>query len=213
VVTTVLVAANLVCFLIELQLGDGLDAFVRRWGLVPADAVEPAAYVTLLTSTFLHAGWLHMLSNMVYLAVFGPTVERRLGGARFALLYIVSGLAGSLAYVLAQPASTMPAVGASGAIAGLIAAHLVLYPGATIGSLAPMLFLHVVDSTPTLVLLLVWLATQLLSGVASLTTTTAGVAWWAHAGGFASGLALATLLRRRPRGRQLRVDDLGSSGS
>jgi membrane associated rhomboid family serine protease len=215
VVTAVLVAANLVCFLIELNLGDGLDPFVRRWGLVPADAVEPAAFVTLLTSTFLHAGWLHVISNMVYLAVFGPPVERRLGGTSFGLLYIVSGLVGSLAYVLAQAASTVPAVGASGAIAGVIAAHLVLYPGATLGSLGPMLFLHVVDSTPTLVLLLVWLATQLLSGVASLTTTTTGVAWWAHAAGFASGLALATLLRRRgrPRGRQLRVDDLGSSGS
>jgi len=199
--TLALVVANVACFAVELSLGDGLAAFVRRWGLVPAEAADPAASVTLLTSMFLHAGWLHLLSNMVYLGVFGPPVERRLGALRFAVLYLGSGLVGSLAYLLAQPSSMVPAVGASGAIAGLIAAHLVLYPGATLGSLAPVLFLHVVDSAPTLLLLLVWLASQLLAGVASLTTAT-GIAWWAHAGGFASGLTLAPMLRRRQlRGR------------
>jgi membrane associated rhomboid family serine protease len=203
VVTLVLVGLNLAAFGAELALGSGVDGFVQRWGLVPADVFEsvrgrqgPAALVTLLTSTALHAGWLHLFANVLYLAVFGPAVERRLGGARFALLYVASGLVGSLAYLLAQPTSEAPAIGASGAIAGVIAAHLVLYPGATLGSIAPVLFLQVVESTPTLLLLLVWLATQLFSSVASLTTTT-GIAWWAHLGGFASGLALAPLLRRR----------------
>lgn len=202
-VTWLFVAANLAGFLFELSLGEGLDGFVRRWGLVPADVFDslrgnasPAALVTLLTSTFLHAGWLHLLSNLLYLAVFGLPVERRLGAARFALMYLISGLVGSVAYLVAQPASDVPAVGASGAIAGVIAAHLVLYPGATLGSLAPVLFLHVVESAPTLLLLLIWLATQLLSSVALLTTST-GIAWWAHLGGFASGLALAPALRRR----------------
>jgi membrane associated rhomboid family serine protease len=203
VITAVLLAANVAAFVFELSLGGALEPFVRRWGLVPADVLEafraqdaPAALVTLLTSIFLHAGWLHLLSNLVYLAVFGPPVERQIGAARFTALYLTSGLVGSLAFLVAQPTSETPAVGASGAIAGVIAAHLVLFPGATLGSLAPVLFLHVVESTPTLLLLLVWLATQLLSGVASLTTTT-GIAWWAHAGGFASGLALAPLVRRR----------------
>lgn len=202
-VTSLLVAANLAAFALELSLGAGLDGFVRRWGLVPADvfdsfrgAESPAAVVTLLTSTLVHAGWLHLLSNMVYLGVFGLPVERRIGGARFAILYVVSGLVGSLAYLFAQPTSQAPAVGASGAIAGVIAAHLVLFPGATLGSLAPVLFLHVVESTPTLLLLLVWLATQVLSSVASLTSTTS-IAWWAHVGGFASGLALAPVFRGR----------------
>src|SRR5712692_1831561 len=202
-VTWLLVGANVAGFGLELSLGGGLDGFLRRWGLVPADVFDslhgsagPAALVTLLTSTFLHAGWLHLLANLLYLAVFGLPVERRVGAARFAVLYVVSGLVGSLAYLLAQPASDVPAVGASGAIGGVIAAHLVLYPGATLGSLAPVLFLHVVDSTPTLLLLLVWLATQLFSSVASLTTTT-GIAWWAHLGGFASGLILGPLLRTR----------------
>jgi membrane associated rhomboid family serine protease len=202
--TALLVLANLVAFALELSRGgSGVDAFVRRWGLVPVDVLDslrgedaPAALVTLLTSTFLHAGWLHLLSNLVYLGVFGPPVERRVGATRYLLIYLASGLTGSLAYLVAQPTSQAPAVGASGAIAGIIAAHLVLFPGATLGSLAPVLFLHVVESTPTLLLLLIWLATQLLSGVASLTTTT-GIAWWAHLGGFAAGLALASILRKR----------------
>jgi membrane associated rhomboid family serine protease len=202
--TSLLIAANVVVFAIELSLHGELDPFVRRWGLVPADVFEslhgtdgPAALVTLLTSAFLHAGWLHLLSNLLYLAVFGLPVERRVGAARFALLYTMSGLIGSLAYLVAQPASEVPAVGASGAIAGVIAAHLVLFPGATLGSLAPVLFLHVVESTPTLLLLLVWLGTQLLSSVASLTTST-GMAWWAHVGGFVTGLAIGPLIRTRP---------------
>jgi membrane associated rhomboid family serine protease len=200
--TGLLVATNLAAFLLEVSLGPAeLEPFLRRWGLVPADVLEslrgaegPAALVTLWTSIFLHAGWLHLLANSLYLAVFGLPVERRTGSARFALLYFVSGLAGSVAYLFAQPTSDQPAVGASGAIAGVIAAHLVLFPGATLGSLAPVLFLQVVESAPTLILLLVWLATQLFSSVASLTTSTS-IAWWAHLGGFASGLALAPLIR------------------
>ncbi|MBV9325786.1 MAG: rhomboid family intramembrane serine protease [Chloroflexi bacterium] len=198
VVTLALVVANVVLFVVELSQGGQIDAFVRRWGLVPADVHDgpAAAAITLLTSTFLHAGWFHLAANMIYLAVFGPPVERRLGPTRFLVLYVASGLIGSLAYVLVQPLSAAPAVGASGAIAGVIAAFLVLFPGATLGSLAPVLFLHVVESTPTLLLLLLWLATQVFSSVASLTTAT-GIAWWAHLGGFASGLVLAPVLRTR----------------
>jgi membrane associated rhomboid family serine protease len=197
VVTLALVVANVLLFVVELSQGADIDAFVLRWGLVPADVRDgPAAAITLLTSTFLHTGWVHLVANMIYLAVFGPPVERRLGVTRFVALYVVCGLVGSLTYVLVQPLSTLPAVGSSGAIAGVIAANLVLFPGATLGSLAPVLFLHVVESTPTLLLLLVWLATQVFSSVASLTTTT-GIAWWAHLGGFASGLVLAPVLRPR----------------
>jgi len=137
---------------------------------------------------------------VLYLTVFGLPVERRVGSARFSLLYLVSAVVGSLSYLVAQPTSQTPAVGASGAIAGVIAAHLVLYPGATLGSVAPVLFLSVVESTPTLLLLLLWLATQVFSSVASLTTST-GIAWWAHVGGFAAGLVLAPLLRKRRMAR------------
>jgi membrane associated rhomboid family serine protease len=201
VVTLALVVLNLAVFALELSQGADVDAFVRRWGLVPADVHEvPLAAITLLTSTFLHAGWFHLGANMLYLVVFGLPVERRVGPARFATIYAMSALAGSVAYLLAQPQSPTPAIGASGAIAGIIAANLVLFPGATLGSLSPVLFLHVAESTPTLLLLIVWLATQVLSSVASLTTST-GIAWWAHLGGFACGLVLAPVLRgHRSRG-------------
>ena len=202
-VTLVLIGINLAAFALELAQGSEVDSFVRRWGLVPTDvfgAEGRAALVTLLTSAFLHAGWLHLLSNLLYLGVFGLPVERRVGPARFAVLYVASAVAGSLAYLAAQPASQTPAVGASGAIAGVIAAHLVLLPGATLGTLAPVLFLSVVETAPTLLLLLLWLATQVLSSVASLTTST-GIAWWAHLGGFGTGLVLAPVLRRRRMAR------------
>ena len=202
-VTLTLVALNLAVFVLEVSLGGEVDAFVRRWGLVPNDlrgSEGQGALVTLLTSTFLHAGWLHLLSNLLYLTVFGLPVEHRVGSARFSLLYVVSAVVGSLSYLVAQPTSQTPAVGASGAIAGVIAAHLVLYPGATLGSVAPVLFLSVVESTPTLLLLLLWLATQVFSSVASLTTST-GIAWWAHVGGFVAGLVLAPVLRKRRMAR------------
>ena len=199
-VTAALVAANVAVFLLEVSMGGAeVDSFMRRWGLVPADVGDsPGVWVTLLTSTFLHVGWLHLLANMLYLAVFGMPVERRLGGAGLATIYVASGLVGNAVHLLVQPTSTAPAVGASGAVSGVIAAYLVLFPGATLGSLAPVLFLHVVESTPVVLLLLVWLAAQLFSGVASLTSNTS-IAWWAHLGGFLTGLACASLLKGRRR--------------
>src|SRR5262249_34299965 len=148
--TLSLVAANLAVFLLEFGLSTAaLEVFERRWGLVPADVLEstrgsdgPAVLVTLLTSMVLHTGRLPLLSTVLYLIVFGLPVERRVGPARFGLLYLGGGLAGSLAYLLAQPASHQPAIGASGAIAGVIAAHLVLFPGMTLGSLSPVVFLR-----------------------------------------------------------------------
>jgi len=195
--TATLVLANVAVFAFELSLGDNVESLVRRWGLVPADLADnPAALVTLLTSTFLHASWLHLLSNLLYLAVFGLPIERRIGSTRFGMLYLASALGGSLAHLLAQPMSTQPTVGASGAVAGVIAAHLVLFPNATLGSLAPVLFLQVIEKVPVVPLLLVWLAAQLLAGLASLTSSS-GVAWSAHLGGFAVGIAMALVLRGR----------------
>jgi rhomboid family protein len=193
VLTLGLVGLNVVCFLIELSLGSQADAALRRWGLVPADVLSsPAAWITLVTSLFLHAGWLHLLFNVLYLAVFGMGVERLLGTLRFGLLYLISGLTGGLAYVAAQSAAEAPAVGASGAIAGVIAASLVLQPRVALGAVFG--YLPTSASLPTLVLLIVWLLSQLLSGVASIAATT-GIAWWAHLGGFLAGLVVTSTLR------------------
>ncbi len=205
--TIVLVLANLLAFLGELSLGDDLGAFLQRWGLVPVDVApylrgenggDPSVLVTLFTSTFLHAGWFHLLANVLYLGVFGGSVEERLGTLRFLLLYVVSGTVGSVVYVAVQPESIAPAIGASGAIAGVIAANLVLFPGATLGSLAPVLFFQAVENVPALLLLLVWVVAQLFSGVASITAAS-GIAWSAHLGGFLAGLVLAPILRPRQR--------------
>jgi membrane associated rhomboid family serine protease len=216
VVTLGLIAACFVAFAYELGVlassGEGgLSTFILQHGLVPTDLTASIArgawlsapVVGVFTSLFLHAGWLHLLINLVYLVFFGGAVERRLGPGRFLALYLTSGVVGGLAVLLAQPDSQTPAIGASGAIAGVIAAHLFLFPGATLGTLVPMLFFQVVENVPALLLLLLWLLAQLLSGVvASITAATgAGVAWWAHAGGFASGLALAPLVGRRRRRR------------
>jgi rhomboid family protein len=183
--TFALIALNVAVFGVELTQGGDIEAFVQRWGLIPADVTSsPAAAITLLTSTFLHAGWLHLGANMIYLGVFGLPLEQKLGRIRFGFIYLVSALVGSLAYVLLQPLSETPAVGASGAVSGVIAARL-------------MLFLHVVESGPILLLLLLWVVTQLLAGIASLSplTGSTGIVWWAHLGGFASGLVLAPLAR------------------
>jgi membrane associated rhomboid family serine protease len=187
-------------FGLELRLGDDLASFVQRWGVVPRDLLSsPPALITLLTAIFLHAGWLHVLSNLLYLAVFGSAVEARLGHLRYLVLFLASGLVGDLVYSLLQSSSTTPAIGASGAIAGSIGAFLVLSAG------APVLFFPFVDNVPVLPLLGLWLLAQVLSGLASIITTGAG-AWWAHLGGFVCGLLLAPLLRlSRHRARGLRT--------
>jgi membrane associated rhomboid family serine protease len=205
-ITRLLLLANGVLFLVELRAGEELETLLQRWGLVSADiwaylrgvaAESPAVLVTFLSSLFLHAGWLHLLVNLLYLGFFGGAVESVLGPSRYLALYMLGGVAGGLSHVLARPEAQVPAIGASGAIAGLLGAYLVLLPGAALGPLAPVLSLSGAN-VPALLLLLVWLLAQALGGVATFAST-GGVAWWAHLGGFVGGLALAPLLRPRRR--------------
>lgn len=201
--TRALIAANLVVFGFELALGHQTSSIIQRWGLVPAEvspvlrqplAVPAAALITLLSSTFLHSSWLHLLTNMLYLGVFGGAVEARLGHGRFLVLYALCAIAAGVAYVLAQPSLSQVAVGASGAVSGMIAANLVLFPGATVGLLMPMVFFRRVESAPALLLLALWVVLQALAGIASVSAP-GGAPIWAHLGGFASGIVLAPLLR------------------
>lgn len=207
--TRTLVLLNVAAFAVQMTRGEAVNDFLHRWGLVPLEywalwrgepGAELSVLVTLLTSGFLHAGWLHLLVNMVYLLVFGSAVESFLGSRRFLGIYGAGLLAGAAAHVVMQADEWQPAVGASGAIAAVIASHLVLFPSATLGSLAPVLFFRPAASLPALALLVLWLLVQLIGGVASLGATV-DVAWWSHVGGFVAGLALAPVLRPRRRHR------------
>jgi membrane associated rhomboid family serine protease len=209
IITFSLIVANLVAFWYQFSLGEvRLEQFLGVWGIVPrnlaaffegADA-HPGVLVTPLTSMYLHVGVLHLASNMLYLWVFGAAVERQLGRRRFLGFYTVCGLLAAAAQVLAWRDSSIPAVGASGAIAGLLAAYLVLRPGATIAAVAPFLFFFPAVDVPAVLMLCLWFLSQFFSGLASLSSGAgAGAAWLAHLAGFFSGLVLIHFFRHRPR--------------
>ncbi|HXF81286.1 MAG TPA: rhomboid family intramembrane serine protease [bacterium] len=208
IVTYLLILANVLVFLYMSTLGSevALERFVLAWGAVPGEITghlpaDPAAeYPTLLTSMFLHGGWGHLLGNMLYLWIFGDNVEDLMGHGGFLLFYLLAGLAAVGAHILANPASAIPLVGASGAIAGVLGAYLALFPRARIISLVVFGFYWRTVAVPAMLFLPVWFLMQFLQGVATLGADTAGVAWWAHVGGFAAGFVLVRFFaRRRPR--------------
>jgi membrane associated rhomboid family serine protease len=207
-----LIVINVVVFLYELTLGSDLEAFARHWGVVPVQVAQalqgsPGAHLavlaTLITATFLHAGWLHLGGNMLFLWIFGDNVEDRLGHGRYLVFYLVCGIVANLAQVYAAPTSDVPAIGASGAIAGVLGAYAVTYPGATVSVILPIFFLFTVVDVPALIMIGLWFITQFFSGVASLGEASAeagGVAWWAHVGGFVFGMLLMIVLPKdQPR--------------
>jgi membrane associated rhomboid family serine protease len=166
-------------------------------------------WLTLLTCTFLHGGWLHMLGNMWFLHIFGDNVEDRLGHFGYLLFYVGCGIAASAAHLVLNASSTMPTIGASGAIAGVMGAYLYLYPRANIEALVPIVFFFQVLVVPAPVFLVIWFAMQFFEGTLAITSqTTGGVAWWAHIGGFAAGFLVAWGLGRihqlRPAAQVLR---------
>jgi membrane associated rhomboid family serine protease len=209
-VTFALIGACFAAFAIELSVtasgGDAaLEGFFEQWGAVPADitaALERGDYlgqamVGMLTSMFLHGGWLHLLGNMLFLWIFGNNVEDRLGRVPYLLFYVVGGIAAALTQVVIDPHSDIPLVGASGAIAAALGAYIVLFPGSRILSLVFHGFFYQLLEVPALIVLGVWFGLQLLSGFAALGAETAsgGVAFFAHIGGFVFGLVVGLLLR------------------
>jgi membrane associated rhomboid family serine protease len=216
-VNTVLIVANVLAFLYEFSLGHGLEAFIRHWGSTPiffaqmfggAEVVSrnghlatPAVppLLTLFTSMFLHGGWLHLIGNMWYLFIFGDNVEDAMGHFRYIVFYLLAGLVSGLAQVLAAPLSTIPALGASGAIAGVLGAYLILYPRASVLTLIPLGFFIQTIRLPALLVLGFWFVIQLFYGLASLPGAgkTGGVAFFAHIGGFVTGLVLVKLFQKR----------------
>jgi membrane associated rhomboid family serine protease len=198
VVTYALIALNVLVFSIELNQG---GSFIRQWAVVPRQLVaNPSAEIpTIFTSMFMHAGWMHLLGNMLFLWIFGDNVEDRLGPAKFLIFYLVCGIAATLAEVAVSSESSIPNLGASGAISGVLAGYLVLFPKGQV----KVLMRGGVVALPAMVVIGLWIVLQLISGIGSFTQSgkAGGVAYMAHIGGFAAGLALAFLLS----GRSLRI--------
>ncbi len=203
-VTYAVIGINVVTFLYELTLGQEVQGLFMALGAVPANITSPSSsplvYVTLLTSIFLHGGWAHLVGNMLYLGIFGDNVEDALGHGWYTLFYVAAGIAAGVAQVATAPSSTIPAIGASGAIAGVLGVYLVLYPTAPVRVLVPTFFFMRVARLPAIVVLGMWFVIQLFNGALSLgvaTMATGGVAWFAHIGGFVAGLIIGALLRVR----------------
>ncbi len=201
--TMAIIVLNLVAFSLELSLTeDERNAFIYLFGLVPARYSHPVwaelagfpldTYWPFVTNLFLHGGWLHIIGNMWFLYLFGDNVEDRLGHSRFILFYLLSGVTANLVHFLVNSDSTMPVIGASGAIAGVMAAYLRLFPRARIITLIPILFIPFFFEVPAVLFMGFWFVMQLFSGALSLavTDTGGGIAWWAHIGGFALGFLL-----------------------
>ena len=190
--TYLFIAINVLVFFIELSGG---EAFIMKWAFVPsrflADPVGDS--ITLISSMFMHAGWLHLLSNMLYLWIFGDNVEDRFGHIKFFIFYFLSGFAATFAQLAFSMDSNIPNLGASGAIAGVLGAYILLFPKGRIRVLQGSGIVHV----PALIVIGLWIVLQLFSGIGSIASTsqTGGVAYMAHIGGFVAGFVLTFLFR------------------
>ena len=193
-VTYFLIVLNLIVFFLELNGG---NAFVEKWAFIPTRFLNnPAAeWPTIFTSMFMHAGWLHLIGNMLYLWIFGDNVEDRFGHAKFLIFYLLCGIAAIFAQLFFSADSSIPNVGASGAISGVLGAYLLLYPQGRIRVFMGRGIMH----APALMVIGLWILLQVFSGIGSLQTTgqQGGVAYMAHIGGFVAGLGLTFLFRGR----------------
>ncbi len=208
-----IIVACVLVFLYELSLSAAdVNQFFLDWGVIPVQLVdwldspsgveEPS---TVVASMFIHGGWLHLIGNMLFLWVFGDNVEDAMGHGRYLVFYLLAGLGATALLVFLDQDGVIPTVGASGAIAGVLAAYLVLYPRATVSVVIPWLWFFGAFPVPAAFLIVFWFLLQLLNGVASIGAdagVTGGIAFWAHVGGFIAGLALVWVFRRqKPRRR------------
>ena len=194
VVTSVLIAINVAVFLLELSAG---DAFIDKWAFVPVrfNSEPMANAATVISAMFMHGGWLHLGGNMLYLWIFGDNVEDRLGPVRFTIFYFLAGIAATFAQFMVNPGSPIPNVGASGAIAGVLGAYLLMFPKARVD----VLLGRQVVAMPAFIVLGFWVVLQMVSGVGSIADTAqteqGGIAYMAHVGGFVAGILLTFVMR------------------
>lgn len=200
--TVAIILANAAVFAVELSVPrDALPAFMVSNAFVPAHFLaspfSPSQWLTVFAAMFMHAGWLHIGGNMLYLWIFGNNIEDRLGPLPFLGFYLTAGIAATAAQTLASSTSAMPILGASGAIAGVLGAYLVLFPGAVVLTLVPVIFFLEIARLPAFVVIGFWFVLQLANGALSLdpgVSASGGVAWFAHIGGFVAGLVLVAPL-------------------
>ncbi len=204
-----LIAINVLCFIYEVKLGSHLEGFIMQYGFIPArfvaqqqkDIFDLSRFVPVFTSMFLHGNLLHLVSNMWFLWIFGDNVEDRMGHGRYLAFYLFCGIVAVFAQALLLPTSRAPMVGASGAIAGVLGAYLLLYPAARILTLLPIFILFYLVEIPAYFFLGFWFLLQFLQGSTILLNSgqapQGGVAWWAHIGGFGTGVLLAFLFLKR----------------
>lgn len=200
VLTIALIVINVLAFLFQLTLGQSeLQSFFQQYGVVPVEILEADQLHSLLTSMFLHGGWVHLIGNMLFLWVFGDNVEHVLGEILYIVFYLAGGLAASAAHILLNAGSTVPSIGASGAVAAILGAYVVMFPESRVRLLI-LAYGARVARTTALVFIGIWAVTQLFNGVASLgaeTAQTGGVAFWAHIGGLVFGLLVGLLMKDR----------------
>ena len=212
IATWLLILANGVVFLFELTMPEQtLQRFFYYFGIVPARYSHPEwavwaglpvdDYWPFLTSMFLHGGWMHIIGNMWTLWIFGDNVEDRMGPVRFTVFYLLCGIAAGMVHWFTNPHSTIPTVGASGAIAGVLGAYFVLFPTARIVVMVPLLFIPFFFELPAVTYLAFWALSQVFSGTLALAgpQNVGGVAWWAHVGGFVAGVVFHFFFVRRGR--------------
>lgn len=219
-VNIALIIANFWAFFCQIRLPpEEAYRFVYLYGLIPRDFLQnillssngvqnlvglvPGTFVSLFTAIFLHGGWLHLLGNMLYLWVFGDNVEERLGSWRYLVIYLLMGAGGNLAHILFNPHSTVPVIGASGAIAGVLGIYFLVFPRARVLTLLPLGFFITFVHVPAVLFLALWFLLQLFNALMAqnMALEAQQVAWWAHVGGFLMGMVIGAIARSRNRVR------------
>jgi membrane associated rhomboid family serine protease len=203
VVTLVVILLNVFVFMLELSGG---EAFVKQWSVIPVDVVAGKNWVTILTSMFMHGGWMHIIGNLIFLKAFGPEIEDAMGRIGYSAFYVLGGVVASVAQILATPESNVPNLGASGAIAGVMGAFLITYPRDRIRTLFFFGIFTRITLIPAALLIGIWFVIQLFSEIGAVADVQAGgVAYMAHLGGFIFGAVCARLFESSPRTRELEM--------
>ncbi len=211
-VTVAIIAANIYVFYQQL-IAPSEEAFILKYALIPSNVSfsDPLSLTPFVTSMFLHGGFFHILSNMWFLWIFGDNVEAHIGKIKYFILYFAAGIVGNLAQFILTPASDIPMLGASGAVSGILGSYFILFPGSQIKTFVILFFYITVTEIPAVIYIFYWFIIQLFSGIASLPITfaTGGIAFWAHVGGFLSGLILTREFRSRRKDEVIEGEIVG----